>query len=250
MLGLVLIYANHGINEYLEKLGYPQYYHFSVLDGLVREFLLGLVNFVAISFFVDQVIQKKTVMKNVKKIFARSFFSEDRPNEWEVYAHFTASINAIFYFLTCMIALFPTPGTMNPNFIILTFGLGSVMSLFTWVYIFFHHYPLDKCHSIDRLKMDHSVPLELTLQFIFVGSATATGLIVYGVVNWLIATPLATSSTQYFQFTLFSLAATCIYIYASFFLGVISPLLVFLGKISERIEQIDELGTKNQMAKK
>lgn len=249
MFGLVLIDVNHGTGEYLRETGLPIYHSVSVLEGLLRGLLLGFINFIAISFFVDQAIRKKPIVVNITKSFTQSFFLEEKPHEWEVYAHFTASLNAAVYFSTSIIALLLTPCALNLNFIILTFGLGSVMSLSTWMHVFFHHYPLDQFYSIERLKAEHGTWRELTRQFIFVGLATATGLVIYGVVYWIVTMPSAISSSPPVQLVLFSLAVVCLYIYVGYFLGVISPMLIFLGKIGERIEEIDKSKNKHMINK-
>jgi len=70
--------------------------------------------------------------------------------------------------------------------------------------------------------------------------ATATGLVIYGVVNWILIMPSATSSSPPVQLVLFYLAAVCLYIYVGYVLGVISPTIIFLGKIGERIEEIEK----------
>jgi len=112
MSGLVLIYVNHGANEYLGEVGLSIYYSFSVVEGLLGGLLLGFISFIVISLFVDQVIRKKSLLVNITKSFTKSFFLEEKPKEWEVYAHLTASLNIVVSFLTCIIALLLTPGTI------------------------------------------------------------------------------------------------------------------------------------------
>ena len=238
MLGLVLIYINHTSNEELLKIGIPVFYQLPVLDAFLRAIILGLVNFTVISFFVDQAVRKKKLSRMVTGRFANRFFLEEKPKEHEINAHFTASVSALFYFATCIIALFLTPGAINPNFIIVTFSLGSVTSLSIWTYIFFPECPLQQFWSIKRLELEHATWLEITRQLIFIGMASATGLVIYGVVSWVLNNPQSIASTQAFQIPLFTLASVCIYIYVGFVLGVISPTLIFVGKIRERIEEV------------
>jgi len=238
MFGLVIVYIGYGANVALSKLGIAPYYEFQLIDAFLVGLLLGFINFVVVTFFVNQAVQKRNMICNITKRLTKFFSEEKELKECDVFAHFTASICAIFYFATCGVALLFTPGAINANFIIAIFGLGSVMSLFTWFQVFFHHYQVAQSYSIHRLKLDHATWLELTRQFIFIGAATATGMVIYGYVNWILAIPQSVSQTQPFQFALFMLATTCMYIYVGFYFGVIAPILIFLGKISERTEEL------------
>jgi hypothetical protein len=241
MFGLMLIYFNHGMYQEWAKLVFPTYYSFPVLDALFAGFLLGFVNFAAISIFIDQAVRNKDTFRGLSDKFARVFFLEEKPKECDICARFAATICAIFYFATCTIAILVTPGAMSANFIIVIWGLGSVMSISTWIKVRFHYYQLNRVKSIDKLKMDHTTLLELVRQFVLVGVAAATGFVIYGVVNSLGTIPQSVSFSSSFQIAVFSLAAVTIYLIVGLVLGVISPLLIFLEKIGDRMEKIAEV---------
>jgi hypothetical protein len=250
MLGLILIYLFHGMNRELLKLGFPTYYEFPILNATLSGFLLGLVNFMAISFFVDQAIRKKDRFRKIANKFAAALFSGEKPKEHDVYARLTATVCAMIYFVTCITALLLTPGGMNASFIILIWGLGIVMSISTWMKILLHHYQLNQINSIDRLKMNHATWLELVRQFILCAVAGTTGVVIYGVVNWGVIIPQSVAFSFSFQITVFSLAAVTIYLITGFVLGVISPSLIFLEKMGGRIEEIADIEKKNACANK
>jgi hypothetical protein len=93
MLGFMLIYLFHGMNGELPKQGFPAYYEFPILDATLNGFLLGLINFVAISFFIDQAIRKKNRFREIAKSLLQPF-SQERNSKNMMFTHVLLQLSA------------------------------------------------------------------------------------------------------------------------------------------------------------
>jgi hypothetical protein len=240
MIGVILIYINHGCSEYLLRTGIALEYSFTVYEGCVRGFLLGLVNFIAIIIATDQVIQTKPAAQRLAKKFGKIVFLGENANKWEIYAAVAAVLNVSIYALVNVVGMILTPGILQPGSFLLQFGFGSVVAISSWIYISFYLYPLDESVSIEKLKIEHKTWLEICRQFITIASLTASGFVIYGVVNWIILTPQDIALTREYSLNLFSLALVAAYIYVGVFLGMVFPIFIQLGKIREKIGKLDK----------